>query len=291
MSPVLRFAPSPNGRLHLGHAYSALLNERVARQLGGVWLLRIEDIDVVRATPDNVAAIGEDLAWLGLDWPRPVRRQTDHMAAYQAAAARLREKHLIYPCFCSRGDIAAAVAARESTSASGWPCDPDGSPLYPGRCRLQPAADAAARIAAGEPHAWRLDMMAALARTPTIRWRRFDPDGRERDVVAEPARWGDVVVVRKDVPTSYHLSVVLDDVAQAITHVVRGLDLEAATDVQALLAACLGLTLPCYHHHAVLTDDIGRKLAKSRDSLSLGAMREAGITPAQIRVRLGFRDG
>lgn len=288
MTPLLRFAPSPNGRLHLGHAYSALLNDAVAHRLGGTWLLRIEDIDPVRATSENIAGIEQDLAWLGLDWPKPVRRQSEHMATYRAAADRLHDHGLLYSCFCSRGEIAAAVAEREQARGTNWPRDPDGAPLYPGTCRDLPASEVAARLRAGEPHALRLDMAAAREGVADPTWTSFDPAGGEGRVPADPARWGDVVVVRKEVPTSYHLSVVVDDALQGITHVVRGTDLEAATDIHAVLAARLGLDLPRYHHHALLTDATGLKLSKSRNSESLRAMREAGETAASIRGRFGF---
>lgn len=288
MSPILRFAPSPNGRLHLGHAYSALLNERVAGDLGGTWLLRIEDIDPARASEANVAGVEEDLAWLGLSWPRPVRRQSRHMAEYRAAADRLRGLGLLYPCVCTRGDVAAAVAIRERESGRVWPRDPDGSPLYPGTCRGPSRAEAASRVAEGRPLAWRLDMAAALAGVPPVTWRAFDPGRRESVVAARPERWGDVVIVRKEVATSYHLSVVCDDAVQGVTHVVRGADVEAATDIHALLAARLGLATPLYHHHALLTDEAGAKLSKSRGSHALRAMREAGEMPGAIRRRLGF---
>ncbi len=288
MSPTLRFAPSPNGRLHLGHAFSALLNDRVARDLGGTWLLRIEDIDPARASEANVAGIEEDLAWLGLAWPRPARRQSRHMGEYRAAADRLRRPSLLYPCFCTRGDVAQAVALRERGSGRGWPRDPDASPLYPGTCRGLSRAEADSRIAEGRPHAWRLDMAAALAGLAPVTWRAFDPQGGERIVAARPERWGDVVIVRKEVETSYHLSVVCDDAVQGITHVVRGADVEAATDIHALLAARLGLATPVYHHHGLLTDPTGLKLSKSRDSHSLRALREAGEAPDAIRRRLGF---
>jgi len=288
MSPLLRFAPSPNGRLHLGHAYSALLNDAVARQLGGVWLLRIEDIDPARATPDNIAGIEEDLAWLGLDWPRPVRRQSDHMADYAATAERLRSAGLLYPCRCSRGDIAAAITAQEAETGKPWPRDPDGSPLYPGTCRALRPADIDRLVSGGVPLAWRLNMADAVAAAGPVSWRAFELAGRIWAVAARPERWGDVVLVRRDTPTSYTLSVVLDDSVQAITHVVRGGDLEAATDIHALLARLLGLSAPLYHHHAILTDAQGQKLSKSRASMSLAAMRQAGESPATIRKRLGF---
>ncbi|MDB5558263.1 MAG: tRNA glutamyl-Q synthetase [Enterovirga sp.] len=288
MSAVLRFAPSPNGRLHLGHAYSALLNDSVARRRGGTWLLRIEDIDPIRATPENVAGIEEDLAWLGLDWPRPPRRQSEHMREYQGGAEKLRAAGLLYPCGCSRGEIAAAVAAREAETGQPWPRDPDGSPLYPGTCRHLPLAGREALAASGRPVAWRLDIGRALAVSGPVSWRAFEPDGRVWSVPASPERWGDVVLVRKETPTSYNLSVVFDDAVQAITHVVRGVDLEAATDIHALLGAILGLPEPLYHHHRLLTDEAGQKLSKSRGSLSLAALRQAGETPEGLRRRLGF---
>ncbi len=283
MSPVLRFAPSPNGRLHLGHAYSALLNDAVARQLGGTWLLRIEDIDPGRARPDLVAGIEEDLAWLGLRWPELPRRQSQHMAEYQAGAKRLRAAGLLYPCRCTRGEIAAVIGSRERESGEPWPRDPDGSPLYPGTCRTLPQA-----VEAGTPIAWRLNMAAAIAAAGAVSWSAFDPSGRIWPVEARPERWGDIVLVRKETPTSYNLSVVLDDDVQGITHVVRGVDLEAATDIHALVATLLGLTAPLYHHHALLTDVQGQKLSKSRSSPSIAAMRHAGESPAGIRERLGF---
>lgn len=287
-APLLRFAPSPNGRLHLGHAYSAILNDQVAQRIGGTWLLRIEDVDPVRANPENVAGIGEDLAWLGLSWPRPVRRQSEHMAEYEAAAGGLRRRGLLYPCLCNRGEIAAAVVAEETRSGRGWPRDPDGSPLYPGTC-LRRRVEVAVRIAQGAPHAWRLDMAAALAGAGPVSWLRFDPlEWTETRVQADPARWGDVVLVRKEVATSYHLSAAQDDALQRISHVVRGQDMEAATDIHALLFRLLGLPAPRYHHHRLLTDPRGLKLAKSRGSESLAALREAGVTPAEIRARLGF---
>lgn len=288
MSPLLRFAPSPNGRLHLGHAFSALVNDAVARRLGGTWLLRIEDIDPVRATAENIAGIEEDLAWLGLDWPKPPRRQSEHMAEYRAGADRLRAAGLLYPCRCSRGEIAAAVADREAETGQPWPRDPDGTPLYPGTCRKLGAAERERLVTSGQPLAWRLDVVAAIRGAGPVSWRAFDPAGREWIVDARPERWGDVVLVRKETPTSYNLSVVLDDAAQGITHVVRGVDLEAATDIHALLFALFGLAAPLYHHHRLLTDETGQKLSKSRHSLSLAALRQNGETPDGIRRRLGF---
>ena len=286
-TPVFRFAPSPNGRLHLGHAYSALANDAWARRLGGRLLLRMEDIDRARCRPDYEAAIADDLAWLGLAWEAPVRRQSEHMADYAAAARRLRAAGLVYPCFCGRGEVRSAVEGRERRSGERWPRDPDGAPLYPGTCRGLPPAEAARRIAAGQAHAWRLGMAAALAAAGRPAWRRFD-EARERDAESRPEDWGDAVLLRRDVPASYHLAVVVDDALQGVTHVVRGRDLERATDLHALLQRLLGLPSPLYHHHAVLTDEGGAKLSKSRGSPSLADRRAAGRSAAGIRRELGF---
>lgn len=281
-APVLRFAPSPNGRLHLGHAYSALLNADLAARMGGVCRLRIEDIDPARSKPDFVDGIVTDLAWLGLTYPEPVRHQSRHMADYRAALDGLIGRGLAYPCFCSRGQIRARIASGVDS-----PRDPDGVPLYPGTCRhLGPAA--ADRIARGDPHTWRLDMAAATRRAgPTHGYVAFDGTGAHR-VAADPTRWGDAVIARRDVPTSYHLAVVHDDAVEGITHVVRGRDLEAATDLHVLLQALLGLPVPRYRHHPLLLDAGGEKLSKSRGSRSLADLREAGATPQAIRARLGF---
>ena len=288
--PVFRFAPSPNGRLHLGHAYSALLNADFAKRFGGRFLLRIEDIDIARCRPEFEAAIYEDLAWLGLVWESPVRRQSEHFSDYRAAFLRLKEKGAVYPCFCSRKDIAAVIACREAETDRPWPRDPDGTPLYPGTCRNLSDEEAERRIASGEPHAWRLDSAQLQRMLPgPYRYRRFDREGREEIVAADPWRWGDAVIVRKETPTSYHLSVVADDALQGITHVVRGQDLEAATDLHVLLQTLLGLPTPLYHHHGLVLDPTGDKLAKSRQSTSLAEARAAGLDPQAIRQRLGFQ--
>ena len=287
--PVFRFAPSPNGRLHLGHAYSALLNADFARRLGGRFLLRIEDIDITRCRPEFERGIYDDLAWLGLRWEEPVRRQSEHFADYRAAFQRLKGRGGVYPCFCTRKDIAETIACREAESGEAWPRDPDGAPLYPGTCRALPVEMAERRIETGEPHAWRLDMAALDKLVPgPLHVRRFDREGQEGIVTAHPRRWGDAVIVRKEIPTSYHLSVVVDDALQGVTHVVRGQDLEAATDLHVLLQALLGLPTPRYHHHGLLRDPEGDKLAKSRRSKSLAELREEGATSQAIWRRLGF---
>ncbi|MDP4005158.1 tRNA glutamyl-Q(34) synthetase GluQRS [Methylobacterium sp. NEAU K] len=282
-APVFRFAPSPNGRLHLGHAYSALLNADLARKSEGLCRLRIEDIDPLRSKPDLVTAIGADLAWLGLTYPEPVRHQSRHMDAYRAALDGLIARGLAYPCFCSRGQIRAPTAAN-----AGGPHDPDGVPHYPGLCRGLDPVITAERLARGEPHAWRLDMAAALrGAVGPLGYTAFDEAGAW-PVAADPARWGDAVIARRDVPTSYHLAVVHDDAEEGITHVVRGRDLEAATDLHVLLQRLLGLPTPRYRHHRLILDTLGEKLAKSRGSQSLADLRQAGTTPEQIRRRLGF---
>lgn len=278
--PRLRFAPSPNGLLHLGHAYSALLTWQAAEQLGGVALLRIEDIDKERCKPEFDAAIRRDLAWLGLTWPEPVLRQSERFDIYADAAARIDVQLLLYPCFCSRGEIAAAATG----------ADPDGAPLYPGTCRHLDPDIVARRLEAGDPVQYRLDMDMALSRTGALSFTVVGPSVLDRPQVrfARPERWGDVVLQRKGTPTSYHLSVVVDDAAQGITHVTRGRDMEAATDIHVLLQFLLGLPTPVYSFHKLILDAEGRKLAKSRASKSLADLRAEGWVPADVRRELGF---
>lgn len=288
MQPVFRFAPSPNGYLHLGHARSALLNDALARRIGGRLLLRIEDIDLQRSRPVFEDAIVEDLRWLGLSWEEPVLRQSEHMADYVGALARLRAERLVYRCFCSRSDTERAVAAAER-GGTRWPRDPDGAPLHAGPCARLAHAESEARAEAGEPHAWRLAMDRSLGRIARpLTCDAWDPDGGVATVPVAAADWGDVLVARRDVPTSYHLSVVFDDARQGVTHVVRGEDLRAATAVHRVLQELLGLPAPLYHHHPLVLDEDGRKLAKSRGSTSLRALRAEGITAGQVRAQLGF---
>lgn len=283
--PVFRFAPSPNGFLHLGHAYSALLNAHLARETGGRFLVRIEDIDTIRCTRDRVAACLEDLEWLGLEWEQPVLRQSTQFGRYRAAADALAARGLLYPCFCSRTDIATAAGSEASR-------DPDGAVLYPGTCRHLPAGEREARIARGKPHTFRLDMQQAQAIVPptSLRWREVSGPGLGmcKPIDACPEKWGDVVLVRKETPASYHLAVVLDDALQGITHVVRGQDLYEATAIHRLLQTLLGLPEPAYHHHPLIRDDEGKKLAKSLASTPLRQLRAEGVTAAEIRTRLGF---
>jgi glutamyl-Q tRNA(Asp) synthetase len=287
LQPVFRFAPSPNGHLHLGHALSALLNADMARAAGGRLLLRIEDIDQTRCRPEFERAIYEDLAWLGLEWEAPVRRQSEHLEEYRAALAQLERRGLVYPSFESRAEIARLVAEREAQAP--WPRDPDGAPLYPGRAQALTAAERAERIAAGDPYALRLDMARAIAATGPLTWTETGtgPNQETGTVAAAAQAWGDVVLARKETPTSYHLSVVLDDALQGVTHVVRGQDLFWSTSVHLLLQRLLGLSAPIYHHHRLLRED-GRKLSKSTRATALRSLREQGATPADIRRRVGL---
>jgi glutamyl-Q tRNA(Asp) synthetase len=282
--PVFRFAPSPNGYLHLGHALSALLNFDMARAAGGRLLLRIEDIDRTRCRPEFETAIYEDLAWLGLVWDEPVRRQSDHFDAYREALARLDALGVIYPSFESRAEIAALVSER----GSDWPCDPDGAPLYPGHGKQLADDERSQRIAGGEPYALRLDMAAAahslLAWTETGR----GPNAETGTVAAQPNAWGDVVLARKETPTSYHLSVVVDDALQSVSHVVRGEDLFWATSVHRVLQTLLDLPAPIYHHHRLVLDADGRKLSKSTRSTALRELRARGATPEDVRRMVGI---
>ena len=283
-TPVFRFAPSPNGYLHLGHALSALVNFDMARAAGGRFLLRIEDIDAARCRPHYEQAIYEDLAWLGITWEKPVRRQSAHLDDYRAALGQL--DGLLYPSFETRGEIARLVAERERHAP--WPRDPDGAPLYPGDARSLAAVERRRRMEAGEPYALRLDMAAALARTGALSWIEIACGGKTTPVAASPQMWGDVVLARKETPTSYHLSVVIDDAEQGVTHVVRGQDLFAATSVHRVLQALFALAAPIYHHHRLILDAHGQKLSKSTRATALRALRETGASSADIRRMVGL---
>ncbi len=278
--PLLRFAPSPNGYLHLGHALSALVTWDAAQKLGGTAYLRIEDIDRNRCKPEFTEAILEDLAWLGLAWPEPVLVQSERFEFYADQANRLRDMDLLYPCFCTRAEIAEHAAGT----------DPDGAPLYPGTCRHLPNAGRIERLERGDPVQFRLDTDAALARTGMLTYSVIGPTILDRPQIryARPQRWGDVVLQRKDTPTSYHLAVVADDAVQGITHVTRGRDLEAATDIHVLLQMLLGLPTPYYHFHRLLPGDDGGKLAKSKGSQSLRDLRAEGWTAEDVRRAVGF---
>jgi len=265
---VTRFAPSPTGRLHLGHAASAIRSHDFARERGGRFVLRIEDIDGTRSRPEFVDGILEDLAWLGLRWDSLVF-QSERLATYEAALDRLKARGLVYPCFCTRAEIAASASAPQG----------DVGPAYPGTCRgLSPAAIATRT----GPCCWRLDMAKALSETGALTWR----DATAGDVVADPVPQGDVVLARKDAPASYHLAVTLDDAAQGVTDVVRGVDLFAATHVHRVLQALLGLRVPAYHHHPLVVDADGRRLAKRDGAKSLAEMRGAGADGLALAARL-----
>ncbi|MEA2885685.1 MAG: glutamyl-Q tRNA(Asp) synthetase [Bradyrhizobium sp.] len=281
--PVFRFAPSPNGYLHLGHAYSALLNYDLARRAGGRLLLRIEDIDATRCRPEFEVAIVQDLAWLGIEWEELVRRQSEHLGVYLDALNRLAAQGLVYPSFESRAEIARLVAQREA--AGRWPRDPDGAPLYPGGAKLLSPGERAHLIASGALYALRLDMAAARARAGELAWteKGEGPDGETGVVTADPQAWGDVILARKETPTSYHLAVVIDDALQGVTEVVRGRDLFWSTSVHRLLQKLLDLPEPVYRHHRLVLDATGAKLAKSTNATGLRELRAGGATPADIR--------
>ncbi len=284
--PVFRFAPSPNGALHLGHALSALVTHDMARKMDGRFLLRVEDIDMERCRPEYEAQMLDDLAWLGLTWEEPVRRQSEHFETYAQALGKLEALDLLYPCFASRKEIAAHADAGQN--------DPDGAPLYPGLHKGLSSDENSARKSAGEAFALRIDMdkalQAARAIYPeTLTFRELDPvSGQVKTIPANPARWGDAVIARKDVPTSYHLSVVVDDALQGVTHVTRGQDLYAATDIHRLLQVLLALPEPLYHHHALLSDETGRKLSKSHKDKALASLRAGGAAPQDVRAMAGL---
>lgn len=284
--PVFRFAPSPNGLLHLGHALSAVLNHDMAKAENGRFLLRIEDIDQTRCRPEFEAAIYEDLAWLGLDWERPVRRQSAHLDAYASALERLHRLGVVYPSVMTRGEIKAAVAQAEADGRT-WPRDPDGSPLYPGRERTYSISERTALLDGGKAYAWRLDMQKAISLfgSAPLTWNEngAGPTGETGTIVADPAAWGDVILSRSDAPSSYHLSVVVDDALQGVTQVVRGRDLYHATSVHRLLQRLLDLPEPLYHHHRLILGPDGRKLSKSNQDTGIAAFRAAGRTPQEVR--------
>ena len=278
MSITTRFAPSPTGFLHLGHAYAALFAWRRAREAGGRFLLRLEDIDIGRCRPECAAAVLDDLAWLGLDWDGPVQVQSGHLPEYRATLGRLAARGLLYPCFCTRADI-----AREIAGSANAPHGPDGAAQYPGTCRIMPEAERADRLARGDPHALRLDMAQACREAGRLRWTE---DGAG-EMPCRPERFGDVVLARKDAPASYHLCVAHDDAAQGVTLVTRAADLQPATAVHRLLQALLGWPAPRYAHHKVLLDAQGRRLAKRDGAVALRNLRAQGATPERARAMAG----
>ncbi len=284
---VFRFAPSPNGRLHLGHALSALLNQDMARASGGRLLLRIEDIDLSRCTPQFEAAIFEDLSWLGVSWEEPVRRQSEHLDEYRQALQKLIDLGLAYPAFMTRGEAKSYVSEVEQQGRQ-WPRDPDGAPLYPPTDRGRSATERERLLAAGRRHAWRLDIGKATAELGRrLNWTETG-DGPKGSIAARPQDWGDIVLWRSDAPSSYHLSVTVDDALQGVTHVVRGFDLFHATAVHRLLQELLGLPAPVYHHHRLILGADGRKLSKSAGDTALAALRARGLTSADVRRLVGL---
>jgi glutamyl-Q tRNA(Asp) synthetase len=272
---VTRFAPSPTGYLHRGHAFSALSAYRAGRDAGGRFILRIEDIDRTRCRSEYEAAILEDLAWLGLDWELPVRRQSEHMADYQAALERLAARGLVYRCFRTRREIAEAIEAAPHGPMEAW----RGSPL--------PPAEEQSRLADGAPYAWRLSLEAAERELGGFEGLTFLDEGRG-PIQARPELGGDVVLARKDVGVAYHLAVVHDDALQGVTHVIRGEDLLEATHVQRLLQALLDLPTPAYRHHRLLTGPDGRRFAKRDGAQTLRSLRASGMTAAELRAEMGF---
>ena len=280
LSRVTRFAPSPTGYMHPGHAYSALFAYESAQRTNGRFLLRIEDIDFTRCKTEYETALLEDLGWLGIKWETPVRRQSEHLPEYMAVAESLKQRDLLYPCFCTRKDI-----LREIELAGGAPHGPEG-PLYPGICRSLSNDERQARIIAGESFAMRLDLQKAVGIAgDDLEWLDLEQGPQK----AQPELLGDVVLVRKDIGCSYHLAVVWDDALQGVTRITRGMDLFEATHLQRLLQAVLGLTTPEYHHHQLVCDSSGKRLAKRDEVESLRSLRERGVTPAEVRERISIR--
>ncbi|MGI9373386.1 MAG: tRNA glutamyl-Q(34) synthetase GluQRS [Hyphomicrobiales bacterium] len=280
--PIFRFAPSPNGRLHLGHAYSALFTERAARDVNGTLLLRIEDIDTVRSKPELIDGIIEDLDWLGIEFNGETRRQSEHFDDYRAATEKLNNLGVLYPCQASRNDIKAAI------DDASHPRDPDDSPIYPGLYRDS-------KVSPNAPYALRLNHVLAIqlamhkqSGIVTFTEGLCGPEGEAGLLQVQPEMWGDVVIVRKDTPSSYNLSVVVDDALQGVTHITRGQDLFYTTHIHRVLQTLMDLPEPHYFHHELITDDTGRKLSKSAGDRSLKALRDVGVTPADIRYELGF---
>jgi glutamyl-Q tRNA(Asp) synthetase len=279
---VTRFAPSPTGLLHIGHAYSALTAYEAAK--GGRFILRIEDIDRVRSRPEFIDAIKEDLAWVGVVWEEPARIQSQDMPLFQEALEKLDEKGFLYPCFCTRKEIADEIA--RSVVA---PHGPEGA-LYPGTCRELSDSKRASRMKKGEPYALRLDVAKAKKKLGSLTFTEWGngPDGEHGEQLVRPELLGDVVLARKDMPASYHLAVVVDDARQGMTLIVRGNDLFHATHIQRLLQAVLGLPTPAYQHHPLILSADGRKFSKRDPSMTLRALREGGATPKDVRRMVGF---
>ena len=282
---ITRFAPSPTGYLHLGHAYAAIYAAATALDTGGRFLVRIEDTDQARCRVEFEIAIEEDLHWLGLSWERPVRRQSEHFDDYANALKRLKDLNCVYPCFCTRKEIEAEFAA-----SAGAPQGPDG-PLYPGTCKLLDVAERTQRVDRGDQHAWRMDVARATAisgRTLTFYEAGVGPNGERGRIEVQPEIYGDFVLARKDAPASYHLAVVVDDAIQGVSMVTRGNDLFASTHLHRLLQALLGLPEPLYNHHRLICDAAGKRLAKRDQAASLRQLRAQGTSAMQIYEMLGL---
>jgi glutamyl-Q tRNA(Asp) synthetase len=293
MKTVTRFAPSPTGYLHLGHAYSALFAYEAAQRAGGKFLLRIEDIDPVRCKPEFTTAIFEDLHWLGLTWEEPVLHQSQNMPAYAESIQALRKQGVLYPCFCTRSEIANEVAAAasaphdlsdESTFAASGREALTATSIYPGTCRNLPPDQQAEKLATHKTANWRLDIKKALTLTGPLTWR----DEAKGQIEARPQTFGDVVLARKDIPTSYHLSVTTDDHRQGVTYVTRGEDLFRSTDIHRLLQVLLGYEIPAYHHHPLVLDESGRRYAKRDKAATLRELKGQGLFANQIRELIKF---
>ncbi len=289
-TPIFRFAPSPNGLMHLGHAYSAIFNLKMARENDGKMLLRIEDIDTVRCTPENEKLMLEDLEWIGFEWDEKPMRQSGQFERYAETISDLFDEGIAYPSTMSRREIAEAVEAMTAGGKS-WQTDPDGAPHYPGNERSLNADERVEVMAGNRQYAMRLDLQTAVSMlTNQLTWNETGagPEGQSGTIFAEPDIWGDVILGRKDIPASYHLSSVLDDAIQGVTYIVRGRDIFHATSVHRLLQELLQLPVPDYHHHDLILDEDGRKLSKSRQSTALRHLREAGMTASDVHRMIGL---
>lgn len=287
--PVFRFAPSPTGLLHLGHAFSALYTFDAAKAINGRFLLRIEDIDPYRCREEYVAQILDDLSWLGLEWEHPVRRQSDHMSDYAEALATLKALGITYRCFASRSEIKAE--AQRLYGLDKAPRDPDGAQIYPGMYRHGNAEIATKSAALGKYSCIRLNMEKAIELVgPHLTFEEFGigPDGQSGEVLCRPEVWGDVIIARKDTPTSYHLSVVVDDALQGVSQITRGQDIFHATSIHRLLQTLLGLPEPQYNHHRLIKDNGGRRLSKSAADKSLKSLRQEGVSREELLNLIGI---
>lgn len=286
-TPVFRFAPSPNGHLHLGHAYSALLNQKMAREAGGKLLLRIEDIDTQRCTPELEAQMLRDLEWIGFEWDETPRRQSDHFEEYAQALQKLADLDLVYPSALSRGEIKKLIKSKKDNGED-WPSDPDGSPLYPGTERDYNNTERLELISSVQDYALRLNINSAQKATLKPLFWTEKSSGLNERINANPAAWGDIIIARKGLPISYFLCCTYDDGIQNISHVVRGKDLYHSTSIHVLLSEILGFPKPVYHHHDLVLDNDGQKLSKSLKHKSLKELRISGASANEIKDHLEF---